>query len=83
MTARENIRWFIPVWLWMALVVVVALDKLSYEVVFSTFFLVFTASAVPFFCRRVGLFRWWVFARILPAFAAAAVTQCLRSILHL
>jgi hypothetical protein len=82
-TARENIRWFIPVWLWMVLVVAVVLGKLPYEALFFTFFFVFLASMVPFFCRRVGLFRWWVFACVLPALAAAAITQCLRSIFHL
>jgi hypothetical protein len=82
-TARENIRWFIPIWLWMGLVVCVELAKLPFEVLFYTFFFVFFASMIPFFCRRVGLFRWWVFGCVLPVSAAAAVTQCLRLLFHI
>jgi hypothetical protein len=77
-TAPENIRWFIPVWLWMGLLVAVALGKLPYELAFFTFFLVFFASSVPFFCRRVGLLRWWVFACVLPSLVAVGATQCIR-----
>jgi hypothetical protein len=46
-------------------------------------FFVFIASTVPFFCRRVGLFRLFVFGRLLPAVYAVVVTQIFRSVFHL
>jgi len=52
-TAPENIRWLIPAWAWFALVVWVQ----SPQVLSVTFSFVFIASTIPFFCRRVGLFR--------------------------
>ena len=78
-TASENIKWFIPIWLWFALVVWVALRKSSSQILFVTFFLVCFASAVPFLCRRVGLFRWWLFGWAFPVIVAIVVTQCFRS----
>jgi hypothetical protein len=48
-----------------------------------TFFFVFIASGVPFFCRRVVFFRLLVFGWLLPAICAAVVTQIFRSVFHL
>lgn len=81
--APENIRWFIPVWAWFALVVWIELRKSSPQILFITFFFVFIASAVPFFCRRVGLFRLGIFGWLLPAVCAAVVIQIIRSTFHL
>jgi len=82
-TAPENIRWFLPVWVWFALLVWVALRKSSFQVLSVTFFFVFVASAVPFLCRRVGLLRLGLFGWLLPAICAAVVTQLLRTVFHL
>ncbi len=82
-TAPENIRWFLPVWTWFALLVWVALRKSSFQVLFVTFFFVFVASAVPFLCRRVGLLRLGLFGWLLPAICAAVVTQLLGTVFHL
>ena len=81
-TAPENIRWFIPVWAWFALVVWIELRKSSPQILFITFFFVLIASAVPFFCRRVGLFRFSIFALLLPAICAAVLIQIIRSIFN-
>jgi hypothetical protein len=70
-------------WGWFALLVWIELRKSSAQVLFVTFFFVFSASAVPFFCRRVGLFRLGLFGWLLPATCAAAVTQILRIVCHL
>jgi hypothetical protein len=82
-TAPENVRWSIPVWAWFALVVWVQLQKSSPQVLSVTFFFVFIASGVPFFCRRVVFFRLFVFGWLLPAICAAVVTQIFRSVFHL
>jgi succinate-acetate transporter protein len=82
-TAPENIRWLLPVWVWFALVVWVALRKSSAQVLFITFFFVFFASAVPFFCRHVGLLRLGLFGWFRPAVCAAVVTQIFRTVFHL
>ena len=78
-TAPENIRWFIPIWPWFAAVVWIVLRGSLSGILIVTSFFVFFASGVPFFYRRVGLIRWWVFARAIPAILAAVVTQCFRS----
>lgn len=83
MTAPENIGWFVPFWLWMGLVVWGELAGLPFGVLLFTFFIVFFASLIPLFYRRVGLFRWWVFTCAVPALVAAVVIQGLRSLLHI
>ena len=82
-TAPENIRWFLPVWAWFAFLVWVALRKSAAQVLFVTFFFVFFASAVPFFCRRIGLLRLGLFGWLVPAVCAAVVTQIFRTVFHL
>jgi hypothetical protein len=82
-TAPENIRWFLPVWAWFALLDWVVLRKSSAQVLFVAFFFAFFASAVPFFCRRVGLFRLGLFGWLVPAICAAVVTQIFRTVFHL
>jgi succinate-acetate transporter protein len=82
-TAPENIRWFLPVWGWFALAVWVGLRKSSPQVLFVTFLFVFFASAVPFFCRRVGMLRLGLFGWLLPAICATVVTQLFRTLFHL
>ena len=82
-TAPENVRWLIAVWAWFALVVWVQLRKSSPQVLSVTFFFVFIASGVPFFCRRVVFFRLFVFGWLLSAICAAVVTQIFRSVFHL
>ena len=81
-TARKNVKWFIPVWLWFVSVVWIELQKLSLTILFITFFPVTLASMVPFFCRRIGLIRWWVFGWLFPVFLAVVVLQCLRSFIR-
>ena len=81
-TAPENIRWFFPVWGWFALAVWVELRKASPQFLFVTFFFVFFASAVPFFCRRVGMLRLGLFGWFLPAICATVVIQLFRTFFH-
>ena len=81
-TAPENVRWFISIWAWFVLLLWVELHSSSLQILLLTFFFVFFASAVPFFCRRVGLFRWWLFGWLVPVIAAVIVLQCLRLFLH-
>jgi len=81
-SAPENIRWFVPVWLWIALAGWIELRHFSPTILFVTFFFVFFASAIPFFCRRVGLIRWWLFGWVIPVIAMAVALQCLRSAFH-
>ena len=81
-TAPENIRWFIPMWLWFGAVVWIALRGASPGILIVTLVFVFFAPGVPFFCRCVGLVRWWLFACAIPAILAAVITECLRSFLH-
>jgi hypothetical protein len=68
-TAPENVRWSIPVWAWFALVVWVQLQKSSPQVLSVTFFFVFIASGVPFFCRRVVFFASSFSAGFFPRYA--------------
>jgi len=82
-TAPENIWWFIPIWLWFGAVVWIALRGSSPGILIVTLLFVFFVSGIPFFYRRIGLVRWWVFACAIPAILAAVVTQCFRSFLHL
>jgi succinate-acetate transporter protein len=81
-TAPQNIRWFVPVWVWFAFAVWVALRKSSPQLLFITFFVVFFASTVPFFCGRVGLVRQGVFGWLLPGLCATALIQIIRSVFH-
>ena len=81
-TAPENVRWFIPVWLWFGLVVWTELQKLPENILFITLFPVTFLSWVPFFCGRIGLTRWWVFGWVFPVMVAFVVLQCLRWMLH-
>ena len=67
-TAPENIRWFVPVWLWFAFLIWTELRKASPTLLLVTFFVVGFASMVPFFCRRVGLLRFGVFVWLVPGF---------------
>lgn len=78
--ARENIAFFIPVWLWFVFVVYIELRRLDEHVLIVTFFPAFIVSSIPFFLGRVGLMRWWVFAAVVPATAAAVSIQLLRSV---
>ncbi len=82
-TTRENIRWFFPLWAWFGLVVWIELRKSSPQILFVLFFFVAITSAVPFFCRRIGLLRLGFFGWLLPAIFAAIVTQILRTVFHL
>ena len=78
-TARENIGFFIPIWLWFAYLVWIEAQRLGENVLYITFLVVVIVSMVPFFLRRVGLIRWWLFGFVLPATVAAVAVQCLRS----
>ena len=77
-TAPENVGWFIPAWLWSIFLFWAAVRRSSPQILFATFFVVFFVSSVPFFCRRVGLLRWWLFAYALPTVLAVVATQCIR-----
>ena len=81
-TEPENVRWFVPVWLWFGLVVWVELQKLPENILFITFFPVIFLSWVPVFCGRVGLTRWWVFGWVVPVMVSLVVIECLRWMLH-
>jgi hypothetical protein len=82
-TARENIRWFVPLWVWFGLLIWVELRRSSPAILFVLFFLAAVASAVPFFCRRIGLLRLGFFGWFLPAMFVAIVIQILRTVFHL
>ena len=82
-TALENICWFIPIWIWFGFLVWIELRKSSPAILFVLFFFAAVASAVPFFCRRIGLLRLGFFGWLLPAIIAAVVTQILRTVFHL
>jgi hypothetical protein len=81
-TSSDNIKWFAILWVWFAVLVVGELRRWSPQILGFTLLLCFFASGVPFFSRRVGLLRWWMFACVIPAIIAVIVTQCLRSILR-
>jgi len=82
-TSPDNMRWFAILWAWFTLLVLAELRHWPLQILAFTFLICFFASGIPFFCRRVGLLRWWVFACVVPAVAAAIVTQCLRSFFQL
>jgi hypothetical protein len=82
-TAPQNVRWFVPLWAWFGLVVWASLRHASSTVPFITFWLVAIASTIPFFCRRVGLIRLWLFVWVLPRICAALVIQIVRTVFHL
>ena len=82
-TAPENIRWFVPFWLWLGVLVWGELAGLPFGVLLFTFFPSAFLSFVPFLCQRVGLLRWSVFVGLLPAVLAAAAAEGLRALLRL
>ena len=81
-TSPDNIRWFAALWAWFVLVVLTELRHWPPQILVFTLIICFFVSGIPFFCRRVGLLRWWVFACVIPAIVAAIVTQCARSLFH-
>ena len=83
-TSPDNIGWFAILWAWFVLFVIAELRHWPLQIAGFTLLICFFASGVPFFCRRVGLLRWWVFACLIPAIVAAIVTAyLLRSFLQL
>ncbi len=82
-TSSDNIKWLAILWAWFALIVLAELRHWPLQILAFMLLLCFFASGVPFFRRRVGLLRWWVFACVIPAIVAAIVTQCLRSFFQL
>ena len=76
--ARENVKFFVPIWLFFAFAIYVELRRLDERVLLFMFFPVFIISSIPFFLRRVGLMRWWIFGGVLPAMTAAIILQVLR-----
>jgi hypothetical protein len=78
-TARGNVGFLIPIWLWFVYLVWIETRRSGEEFLCVTFLPALIASMIPFFLRRLGLVRWWVLAAAIPATAAAVVVQLLRN----